>query len=142
MVYSNVFYTGLLVDDATANSFRTTGRGKGEYNPNSYARKVKADSHGFSKDNSGDCYTKDSWTVYYRGKEVSGATSSSFKVIGGGYAKDAWKVFYHGREVKDATPSSFEVIGDGYAKDAWKVFYRGEEVKGASPFSFRVPDRR
>ena len=43
-------------------------------------------------------YTKDSWSVYYRGRKVEGASASSFADLGGGYGKDNWKVFYEGRE--------------------------------------------
>ena len=55
---------------------------------------------------------------------------------------DPWKVVYRGREVMGASSSSFEELGWGYARDAWKVYYRGEVVPGASPSTFRIPDRR
>ena len=87
-------------------------------------------------------YTKDSWSVYNRGRKVEGVSASSFTNLGGGYGKDPWKVVYRGREVAGASSSSFEELGWGYARDAWKVYYRGEVVPGASPSTFRIPDRR
>ena len=89
-------------------------------------------------------YTKDSWRVYYRGREVKGASASSFEGLGGGYGKDNWKVFYAGQEVKGASASSFEGLGGGYGKDNWKVYYRGRELSGTSPASFGKlrPERR
>lgn len=74
----------------------------------------------------GGGYSKDSWTVYYREREVEGAAAGSFVSLGGGYGKDAWTVFFQGRKVGGASASSFENIGKGYGKDAWSVYYRGE----------------
>ena len=87
-------------------------------------------------------YTKDSWSVYYRGRKVEGVSDSSFEYLGGGYGKDPWKVVYQGREVPGASSSSFEELGWGYARDVWKVYYCGEVIPGASPATFRIPDRR
>ena len=87
-------------------------------------------------------YSKDCWTVFYRGRKVEGAAASSFTDLGGGYGKDPWKVVYQGREVPGASSSSFEELGWGYARDAWKVYYCGEVIPGASPATFRIPDRR
>ena len=84
-------------------------------------------------------YTKDSWSVYYRGRKVDGASAMTFESLGNGYGKDAWKVFYRGGEVKGASAQTFEELGEGYGKDAWKVYYRGKELPGASPGSFEVP---
>ena len=81
-------------------------------------------------------YTKDSWTVFYRGYEVEGASPSSFEDLGSGYGKDAWKVFYQGLGIEGASPSSFRSFGDGYAKDDWQVFYRGRKIENASSSSF------
>ena len=58
------------------------------------------------------------------------------------WGKDPWKVVYQGREVPGASSSSFEELGWGYARDAWKVYYCGEVIPGASPATFRIPDRR
>ena len=62
----------------------------------------------------------------------------------GGYTKDSWRVYYRGREVKGASASSFEGLGGGYGKDNWKVYYRGRELSGTSPASFGKlrPERR
>lgn len=84
-------------------------------------------------------YSKDNWTVYYRGRKVDGASAMTFESLGDGYGKDAWKVFYMGGEVKGASAQTFEELGEGYGKDAWKVYYRGKELPGASPGSFEVP---
>ena len=101
-----------------------------------------ANCHGERYEDRRGRYTKDSWSVYYRGRKVEGASVSSFADLGGGYGKDPWKVVYQGREVPGASSSSFEELGWGYARDAWKVYYRGEVVPGASPSTFRIPDRR
>ena len=94
-----VYYNGVKVKDARASSFKDLGWG----------------------------YAKDTFDVYYCGKEID-ASSSSFKVLADGYAKDSFDVFYRGKEVKDAWPSSFKVLGDGYAKDSFHTYYRGAKV--------------
>ena len=86
--------------------------------------------------NYGKYFVKGS-TVYYNGEKVKGARASSFKDLGWGYAKDTFDVYYCGKEI-DASSSSFKVLEDGYAKDSFDVFYRGREVKGASSSSFKV----
>ena len=101
-----------------------------------------ANCHGERYEDRRGRYTKDSWSVYYRGRKVEGVSASSFEYLGGGYGKDPWKVVYQGREVPGATSSSFEELGWGYARDAWKVYYCGEVIPGASPATFRIPDRR
>ena len=106
---------------------------------------VSAARHGGvhpGRDRRPEGYSKDSWTVYYRGLKVEGASASSFVRLGGGYGKDKWKVFFHGRKVGGASASSFENIGKGYGKDAWSVYYRGEKIDGASPATFEVPSQR
>ena len=101
-----------------------------------------ANCHGERYEDRRGRYTKDSWSVYYRGRKVEGASVSSFADLGGGYGKDPWKVVYQGREVPGASSSSFEELGWGYARDAWKVYYCGEVIPGASPATFRILDRR
>lgn len=101
-----------------------------------------ANCHGERYEDRRGRYTKDSWSVYYRGRKVEGASVSSFADLGGGYGKDPWKVVYQGREVPGASSSSFEELGWGYARDVWKVYYCGEVIPGASPATFRIPDRR
>ena len=59
-----------------------------------------------------------------------------------GYSKDSWTVYYRGLKVEGASASSFENIGKGYGKDAWSVYYRGEKIDGASPATFEVPSQR
>ena len=96
---STVYYNGEKVKGARASSFKDLGWG----------------------------YAKDTFDVYYCGKEID-ASSSSFKVLEDGYAKDSFDVFYRGKEVKDAWPSSFKVLGQGYAKDSYSTYYRGVKV--------------
>ena len=96
---NTVYYNGTKVKDARASSFKNLGWG----------------------------YAKDTFDVYYCGKEID-ASSTSFKVLEDGYAKDSFDVFYRGKEVKGASPSSFKVLGGGYAKDAFDIYYRGVEV--------------
>ena len=134
---------------------------------------VSAARHGgvhSGRDRRPEGYSKDSWTVYYRGLKVEGASASSFVDLGDGYGKDNWKVFYCGEEVKGASASSFEslgkgrgrdnwntylygerqranakmtrTLGGGYSKDSWTVYYRGEKIDGASPATFEVPSQR
>ena len=106
---------------------------------------VSAARHGGvhpGRDRRPEGYSKDSWTVYYRGLKVEGASASSFVGLGGGYGKDAWTVFFQGRKVGGASASSFENIGKGYGKDAWSVYYRGEKIAGASPATFELPSQR
>ena len=69
----------------------------------------------------GDCYSKDSWNVYFCAHKVAGASPSSFQLIGDGYAKDSWNVYFCGDKIAGTSPSSFQLIGDGYAKDSWTV---------------------
>ena len=96
------------------------GHGPGNDRPESYGK-----------------YSVKGSTVYYNGEKVKGARASSFKDLGWGYAKDTFDVYYCGKEI-DASSSSFKVLEDGYAKDSFDVFYRGKEVKGASSSSFKV----
>ena len=106
---------------------------------------VSAARHGGvhpGRDRRPEGYSKGSWTVYYREREVEGAAAGSFVSLGGGYGKDAWTVFFQGRKVGGASASSFENIGKGYGKDAWSVYYRGEKIDGASPATFEVPSQR
>ena len=123
-----------------------------------------ANCHGERYEDRRGRYTKDSWSVYYRGRKVEGASVSSFAdlgggygkdnwntyfrgeqlrpgqspdgMLGGGYAKDSWSVYYRGRKVEGVSVSSFEYLGGGYGKDPWKVVYQGREVPGASSSSF------
>lgn len=56
----------------------------------------------------------------YRKEEVN--VSKNDNLLGGGYVKDHWSVYYNGRELKGASASSFVYLGGGYAKDSWTVF--------------------
>ena len=48
------------------------------------------------------------------GGEVKGASAQTFEELGEGYGKDAWKVYYRGKELPGASPGSFEVPRDGW----------------------------
>ena len=74
---------------------------------------------------------KDNWHTDHYGERYDGSALSGER-LGGGYSKDSWTVYYRGRKVDGASAMTFESLGNGYGKDAWKVFYRGGEVKGAS----------
>ena len=84
-----------------------------------------ANCHGERYEDRRGRYTKDSWSVYYRGRKVEGASVSSFADLGGGYGKDNWTVYYRGWKVEGASASSFADLGGGYGKDNWTVFYEG-----------------
>lgn len=79
-----------------------------------------------------DGYAKDTWSVYYCGAKVDGASSNSFKVLGFGYAKDTWNVYFDGKKINGASPESFKVLRDGYAKDTWNVYFDAVKIEGAS----------
>ena len=70
-----------------------------------------ANCHGERYEDRRGRYTKDSWSVYYRGRKVEGASVSSFADLGGGYGKDNWTVFYEGRKLEGASAMSFEYKG-------------------------------
>ena len=80
-----------------------------------------ANCHGERYEDRRGRYTKDSWSVYYRGRKVEGASVSSFADLGGGYGKDNWTVFYEGRKLEGASAMSFEYKGRGYGKDLMKL---------------------
>ena len=93
-----------------------------------------ANCHGERYEDRRGRYTKDSWSVYYRGRKVEGASASSFADLGGGYGKDNWTVFYEGRKLEGASAMSFEYKGRGYGKDNWNTYFRGEQLRpGQSP---------
>lgn len=109
-------------------------------------------------------YSKNKWKVIYDGREVQGASASSFENLGRGYAeddrhdhccgarakgsgrsrgrrpygytKDAWAVYFGKREVEGASVATFEELGGGYGKDAWKVYFRGAAIADASASTF------
>ena len=85
-----------------------------------------------------DGYAKDTWSVYYCGTKMDGASSNSFKVLGFGYAKDTWNVYYDGGKIEGASSDSFDVLSDWYAKDTWNVYFDGKKINSASPESFKV----
>ena len=62
-----------------------------------------ANCHGERYEDRRGRYTKDSWSVYYRGRKVEGASVSSFADLGGGYGKDNWTVYYRGWKVEGAS---------------------------------------
>ncbi len=83
-------------------------------------------------------YGRDAFDVYYFGNKLQKASVGSFKVLTDGYAKDAFSAYYRGQLIADASGSSFKILGEGYTKDAFNVFYMGQKVKGAHGSSFKV----
>ena len=84
----------------------------------------------------GNGYAKDTWEAYFRGEKIKGTSANSFKSLGWGYAADTWNVYFDGKKIKDASVNSFQVLKDGYAKDTWNVYFEGKKLKGAFPNSF------
>jgi len=74
-------------------------------------------------------YAKDSFSVFFLGEKIKGATCSSFEVLGGGYAKDAFSVYYYGEKVEGAFASTFRYTSNGYAEDSLNTYYRGEKLR-------------
>ena len=74
-------------------------------------------------------YAKDSFSVFFLGEKIKGATCSSFEVLGGGYAKDAFCVYYYGRKVEGAFASTFKYTSNGYAEDNFNTYYRGKKLR-------------
>ena len=62
---------------------------------------------------------------YFDGREIEGASASSFSILRDGYAKDTWNVYYCGVKMDGASSNSFKVLGYGYAKDTWNVYFDG-----------------
>ena len=76
--------------------------------------------------------------VFFDGREIKGASASSFSILRDSYAKDTWSVYYCGAKMDGASSNSFKVLGFGYAKDTWNVYYDGGKIEGASSNSFDV----
>lgn len=74
-------------------------------------------------------YAKDSFSVFFLGEKIKGATCSSFEVLGGGYAKDAFSVYYYGEKVEGAFASTFRYTSNGYAEDNFNTYYRGKKLR-------------
>ena len=51
------------------------------------------------------------------------------KLLEGGYAKDSFSVFYYGKKVDGASAASFKYTGNGYGKDAFNDYYRGRKLE-------------
>lgn len=87
-------------------------------------------------------YAKDKNKVFYKGQEIIGADSSTFKVLDALYSKDKNQVFFEGKGMVGSNSSNFEKIdssGD-YTKDKNQVFYRGKEIVGADLLTFKLLD--
>ena len=87
-------------------------------------------------DNRSYIYSKDAWSLYFRGLKVENASVSSFIDQGDGYGKDNWNVFYCGQKIKDASASSFEYLGNDYGKNNWKVYFEGYVGSYRNPEGF------
>ena len=75
------------------------------------------------------CRCLDSFSVFFLGEKIKGATCSSFEVLGGGYAKDAFSVYYYGEKVEGAFASTFRYTSNGYAEDNFNTYYRRKKLR-------------
>ncbi len=73
-------------------------------------------------------YVVTSNAVLFDGKKISDC-AKSFQDLGWGYGKDTFDVYYMGKKVNGAISSSFKVLKDGYAEDTFETYYRGKVVK-------------
>lgn len=128
IVGNKVYYNGVLVNNASAYSFKDLGWGYAKDSSRAYycGRKISNDPTRFKV--LADGYAMDAFDVYYFGEEIE-ASTSGFKVLSDGYAKDAFDAYYCGKEVVGSSASTFQVLGNGYAKDAWETYYLGKKVR-------------
>lgn len=73
-------------------------------------------------------YVKTSNAVLFNGRKISDSPQN-FQDLGWGYAKDSFDVYYMGRKIEGAMTSSFKVLKNGYAEDTFETYYRGKVVK-------------
>ena len=128
IVGNKVYYNGVLVNNASAHSFKDLGWGYAKDSSRAYycGRKISNDPTRFKA--LADGYAIDAFDVYYFGEEIE-ASTSGFKVLSDGYAKDAFDAYYCGKEVVGSSASTFQVLDNGYAKDAWETYYLGKKVR-------------
>lgn len=66
--------------------------------------------------------------MLFNGRKISD-NPQNFQDLGWGYAKDSFEVYYMGRKIEGAMTSSFKVLKNGYAEDTFETYYRGKVVK-------------
>ncbi|UNM97150.1 DKNYY domain-containing protein [Ignatzschineria rhizosphaerae] len=74
--------------------------------------------------------------IYYKGREIQGASPQSFRVMNDLYSKDDDQVYYQGVAILLADPHSFELLPENYSKDQQHVYFETNLVKGADPQTF------
>lgn len=93
-----------------------------------YPGDYPTDEDWYESDDSYYRYRITSNAVLFRGKKISDSPRS-FKDLGWGYGKDAFDVYYMGRKIEGAFTSTFKVLEDGYAEDSFETYYKGKKVK-------------
>ena len=66
--------------------------------------------------------------VIFRGNKISDSPRS-FKDLGWGYGKDNFNVYYKGKKIDGAFTSTFRVLENGYAEDTFESYYKGKRIK-------------
>jgi hypothetical protein len=89
-------------------------------------------------------YARDRAHVFYDGKPIEGADSTTFgEVLQDGepttFWRDAKHVYYGGKRVAAADPATFQVLGvTAYARDQVHAYHRTELIQGADGSSFEL----
>ncbi|MDO8517980.1 MAG: DKNYY domain-containing protein [bacterium] len=93
-------------------------------------------------------FGKDINHVFFKGRVVVGADSSTFSAVGDrGYAKDKQHAFFEDRILSDRPNSLRLILQESneslsfyhYATDGVQVFLNGDDIKGADPTTFGLP---
>lgn len=95
-------------------------------------------------------YAKDKSSVFYEGRKLSGAESSTFELISYGYAKDRQHVFFRNVIVDKADPSTFTAFTENensmgetvYAKDKQSIFINDKRFPEADIATFKILDEK
>lgn len=66
--------------------------------------------------------------VFYDYVPMETADFRTFRVLGKGYAKDSFRVYYCGRELADASASTFVYSGKGYGRDTFNTYFLGRKI--------------
>ena len=99
-----------------------------------------ANCHGERYEDRRGRYTKDSWSVYYRGRKVEGASVSSFADLGGGYGKDNWTVYYRGWKVEGLRHPRSPIWEAGTARIIGRCFTKAGSWKVPRPCRSSIRD--
>ncbi|MBP7902038.1 MAG: DKNYY domain-containing protein [Spirochaetes bacterium] len=82
-------------------------------------------------------YGKDSNNVFFEGKQVSGADSKSFKIVGEAHACDNKRGYYEGVVISGSEGKSFREIDRYFSADSKEVYYLGKPLGVVAPDKFR-----